>query len=141
MIDIDFTLGIQAINFFVLLIILNSFLFKPILRVANARSRKMSELKQSARQSIKSGERALGEYEERLAKMRHESSEIVAKARKEAAAVSTEIIEKAQIKFNAELEAARKELVDQVETASAQLKKEMTGLAETLAGTVLGRKI
>ena len=141
MIDLDFTLGIQAINFFVLLVILNIFIFKPILKVADARSRKMSELKQSARQSIKSGERALGEYEERLAKMRHESSEIVATARKEAALVSTEVVEKAQKEFNAKLEASMQELSDQVDTASAELKKEMTGLAETLAGTVLGRKV
>ena len=84
------------------MIILNYLFFKPILKVADDRAKKMAELKQGARQAAKSGEKALAEYEKRLADMRRESSETVAEARKEAVEASSQIVEKAQKEFSSQ---------------------------------------
>lgn len=141
MIEFDFTFWIQAANFFILMIILHYFIFKPVLAMAEKRAAKIAQLEADATRAQNEGERILADYEQKIADMKRESTELIAAARKDAADVSSGIVAKAQEEFSKELADSMKKLQDESSQASEKLHEEMAGLAETLAQTVLGRKV
>lgn len=141
MIDVNFTLAIQAVNFLLLLWFLNSFIFKPVLRAVEERERRIAELEDEARRAAGKSEKALAEYEKMIAETRREAAGIVGSARAEAQDASSRIIEEARLRFNEEIEKAVESVNAEVEAASRTLKKQIGDLAVSLAGKILGRKV
>ncbi len=138
MIDLDFTLWIQAVNFLIILFFLNIYIFKPVLAIAEKRNKDNAELERHAKENTFKTEKAMAEYEQRLTEMRRESAEAIATARKEASAATAVILEKAQDEFRGKLKESRDELDKQVEVVSAALQKDVKGYADTLASRILG---
>lgn len=94
-----FLLAAQAVNFLVLLLILNRFLYKPVLKTLKERKDKIAE-------SL----REVAEIEKRLAKTAEESEAILEKAAKEAREIvqsatesGTQIISEAHVKAAANI--------------------------------------
>jgi F-type H+-transporting ATPase subunit b len=140
MINIDWTVGMQAVNFLVMLVLLNTLVFRPILRAAEQREAKMTELERSGRQGDEETSRLMAKYDQAIVDIRRESAEMVAGARAEAVKQSTDLLAAARAEFNGKLVAARNDIDQQVDVASAQLKSDMRGFADTLAAKILGRK-
>ncbi|VAX21428.1 hypothetical protein MNBD_NITROSPINAE04-1876 [hydrothermal vent metagenome] len=141
MIDIDFTLGIQAINFFVMLWFLNRFVFKPVLKHVDERELKFKEMDERAHLSAKKLDDATAEYDNKIIAIRHESAEITASARKEAQESAVLLHEKARAQVKKEIDQATQEIGDEVERASAKLSKDVKSLAGSLAEKILGRSV
>ncbi|MGK7344399.1 MAG: F0F1 ATP synthase subunit B [Candidatus Nitrospinota bacterium M3_3B_026] len=141
MIDINFTLGVQAVNFLLLLWFLNSFIFKPVLRAVEERERRIKELEDGAREVAGRSEKALAEYEKMIVDTRREAARIVNSARSDAQDASSRVIEDARRRFNEKFDKAMEEVNGEVESASRALKKQIGDLASSLAGKILGRRV
>lgn len=140
MIDIDFTLGIQLVNFLVMLWFLNRFVFKPVLKIVDDRDARMASMDKDARTAIAKCDHAEAEYERKIIQLRHESAETVNKARKDALEAAAVITGQAKARFTEEMETAKKRINAEVEHAGKGLEKDMAVFAESLASRILGRK-
>lgn len=141
MIQLNFTLFIQLINFLALLFILNAILYKPIL----------AKMREREAQIRKDREKAL-ELEGNVRLQENQHQEALTKARQTAAQEKAELIADAKKKESAVLEKARAEasrIVDDMKAAiqaeatevRKTLKAQMTPLAESITEKILGRAV
>lgn len=120
---------IEAAIFFVTLILLNQWLFKPLLSFMEQRDAKLeNELK-----AVSSNKDEAQKYEEEIAsileKARNEAAKIKKQAADEAKAQANKMVESEVVKieaekvaFNKELEAKKAELLSSLEANSTELK-------------------
>jgi len=141
MIEVNYTLGIQLVNFLIMLWFLNAFVFKPVLRFVEEREKKMKAMDHEAKGAAERCDAALSGYESKLKKMRQDASEITSSARREAQDASLKIVEDARVKFKAELDGTRDNIKKDMDDASASLKKEVSGMASLIASRILGRNV
>ncbi len=141
MINIDWTIAMQAVNFLVLLTLMNVLIFQPTLAAYEERQRRLADLEQEGKGAGAEGDTLAEQYEKALVDIRHETAEIVAHARTEAAKETAALIASAREEFNGKVTAARDIIAADVNTASTQLTKDAEGFAATLAGRLLGRNV
>ena len=141
MINIDWTIAMQAVNFLVLLALMNVLIFKPTLASYEEREQRLAEMEGAGDGATEEGDTLLARYEQAIVDIRHESAEIIAQARAGAAKETAEVMAAAREEFNGKVATARSVIADEVNNASAQLTKDSEGFATTLAGKLLGRSI
>lgn len=141
MIQLNFTVLIQLINFLALLFILNAILYKPV----------MTKMREREAQIRKDKEKAL-ELQENVQLQENQHQEALAKARQTAAQEKAALMAEAKKSESAILEKARTEashIVDDMKAAiqveanevRKTLKAQMTPLAESITEKILGRAI
>jgi F-type H+-transporting ATPase subunit b len=140
-IQLNYTLFIQVINFVVLLLILNAILYKPI----------RAKLKERADQIAKDREKA-HQLEQEVSDQENRHQEELAKARQTAAQDKNALIAEAKKEESAILDKARAEaavIVDNMKAAIQKevgdvrrsLKEDMSPLARSITEKILGRAI
>lgn len=134
-------LAIQAANFLFMLWFLNRFVFKPILKVVEERENKFKGLDRDGKALLERGEKALGDYEKKLAKLRHDSAEVTATARKEAQEAALKVIDEAKGSFKQAVDKARADIAKDVETAGPAIKKDVALFAGLIASKIMGREM
>lgn len=141
MIQINFTLLVQLVNFLVLLVILNAILYKPILAKMREREARIKSDRDRAGeldQTVQDQER---QHEEELAKARQtaaqEKASLVAEAKKSEA----EILDKARNEATGIVEEMKESIAKEVDAVRSTLKAEMTPLAESITEKILGRSV
>lgn len=141
MIQLNFTVLIQLINFLALLFILNAILYKPV----------MTKMREREAQIRKDKEKAL-ELQENVQLQENQHQEALAKARQTAAQEKAALMAEAKKNESAILDKARAEasrIVDDMKAAiqveanevRKTLKAQMTPLAESITEKILGRAI
>jgi len=141
MVEINYTVLIQAVNFLIMLWFLNRFIFKPILAHIERRESSIRRMEEESAKLREKGERSLAKYEQSLADIRHDATEIISAARKEAQAGQSKILQDARAEFKERIDASRAQISGEISTASETLKKEVDSFAGILAGKILGRKV
>ena len=131
---------IEAAIFFVTLILLNQWLFKPLLTFMEQRDAKLeNELK-----AVSSNKEEVQKYEEEIASILEKARIEAAKIKKEAAdeakaqankLVESEVekIETEKVAFNKELEAKKAELLSSLEANSNELKDMLSSKLKGIA--------
>lgn len=141
MINLNFTLFIQLINFLALLFILNAILYKPV--IAKIRERE-ARIKRDQEEALELEQKVLSQenqHQQELANARQtaaqEKGDMMAEAKKAEAQVlataraeAAKIVDSMKAAIQADAAEARKTLRDQ-----------MTPLAESIAEKILGRKV
>jgi F-type H+-transporting ATPase subunit b len=144
-----------VINFIILFALLSKFLYKPVLKMLDERTRKMKESMEWAEATKRDYEQAKAEVQRQIEKGREEAQAIIAQAlqkgeglkeeaRKEAALQAKAIVEKARLELEAErdkmVEDLRKEFVSLLILASEKVirqtldrEKQSRVIADTLA--------
>ncbi len=89
-------MGIQTINFIVVVLVLTYFLYKPLMRVLDERARKVAEGLRAADASIKEHAAISASRTEVLATANHEATLIVARAEEAAAKEKVSLIQAAE---------------------------------------------
>ncbi|MBE7415507.1 MAG: ATP synthase F0 subunit B [Deltaproteobacteria bacterium] len=141
MISLDQTLLFQIIGFFVLLIILNRLLYRPVQRILKERDERVAgSLKKAAGTEKEVADGLLG-YEKRLKEAAIKGHEERGRLRQEGVDREKAIIEAARAEAAAELAKIRTELDSSRQGALAGLKTEARGLAREIAGKVLDRSV
>ncbi|HWI41727.1 MAG TPA: ATP synthase F0 subunit B [Verrucomicrobiae bacterium] len=141
MISLDLTFVFQIVNFLVILLVLNVFLYKPIRKVLAERSGTIEGARAKAQAVDREVQEKLALYESRL-------REVKAAAHQERAA----LIREAQEQEHALVESARKEAADTLSTitnkvgkeaadARAALKQQAEVLSSEIFEKVLGRSL
>ena len=141
MIDLNLAFVVQLINFGILVLVLNIFLYKPIRRILSERRQVIDSARDKAASVDLEVQEKMARYEARL----HD-------AKSEAAGRRAEALKLAQAEEAALLDKARKDAADTLGTIRAKVAKEaaearslLTKQAETLSGEIcekiLGRSL
>ncbi|MBI1912514.1 MAG: hypothetical protein HYS21_11010 [Deltaproteobacteria bacterium] len=141
MIAIDQTLIFQIIGFFILLIILNRFLYNPVLRILKEREEKISGAIKKAAELEKEVVEGVAAYEKRLKEAAVRGNEERSKIRQEGIDREKALLEAARTEAAAEIASMRKELEASKASALSSLKVESKSLSQNIAEKILDRKV
>jgi F-type H+-transporting ATPase subunit b len=140
-IQLNFTLFIQLINFLALLFILNAILYKPIMakmREREAQIRKDKEKALELEQEVREQEK---QHQDALAKSRQTAAQEKAVLLAEAKAKEAAFLEKARVEASRIVDDMKASIQAEVGEARKTLKAQMTPLAESITQKILGRAI
>lgn len=141
MVDINFTLLIQFINFFVLVAILAKFAYKPILKVLEDRKNKIASDLSSAEEARLSAEKLKADYEAQLQKAHAEAQAIVDKAVKQADKEAQAQLDAIRSQIAREKEIAQAEIANEREAAIREMRNEVVTLSMAVAEKLLKKNM
>ena len=129
----------QIINFTLLLILLNAFLYKPVLRMLDQRAQRVRESMEQAEEVKVQLARTRDDYAAEMKRARTEAQEVIAKAVGEGERLRVAAREEGQREAEAFLARARVQIERDREEASRALRAEVANLALLAAGQVVGK--
>ena len=141
MIELNFTVFIQFLNFLVLLLLLNRFLYRPILRRMDERREKIGGNLESAAADREAAQKRLGQYEVAIAKVKREGVDALFEAQRKAGEEARRMVEGQREETGLLVEKTRKQIEEQGTLANEGLAKEARGLAALITRQVAGRTI
>ncbi len=137
MFDFDATLPLMAVQFILLMVVLNAILFKPLTKVIEDRSTLISNSQTGAKESLEQVNAITQQYEKALIDSRRQYQSIIAKAQAEAQKTASEQIAAAQAEAVAARETATQELAAQKVSAMAELEKQVDSLSQEIVNKLL----
>ena len=141
MVSIDYSLGIQIINFVLLIFILNRLLYKPLLGMIDKRKKHLEESEAEIKRLRETVDQKMAAYEEKLRR-----------AKVDAVEQKNEIIRQGAEEAKAIIDAVRAEIPGMMEQFTARMEEEIGGakriltnqsqkLSVEIAEKVLGRSL
>ena len=131
----------QMVNFFILLVVLRIFLYKPILNMLDRRSQRIREGMEAAEQSKEQAAQAEEEVARQLDEARQQGQALVAQAQEAANRIQEEARSQARRDSEIQLERARSEIQLERDQAIAELRKEFADLTVSAAEKVIGQSL
>lgn len=141
MINLDLAFVIQLINFLVLVLILNIFLFKPIRKVLADRNGELAAAKAKAEAVDKDVQEKMAEYESRLRAVKGEAGNERTTLIKEAQAEEAAVLEKARKEAAESLAAIKERIAREAADAKVLLQEQARTLSLEICEKVLGRSL
>ena len=138
MVSLDYSLGIQIVNFILLIFILNRLLYKPLLGMIDKRKQQFAESEAEIRRLQETVKQKMAPDEEKLHQARatspRQKNEIIRQGADEAReiidAVRAEIpglMEQFQVRMEEEIDAAKKTLTGQSQKLSLEIAEKVLG--------------
>jgi len=136
-------LSVLWVIFFVLLLtlILNQLLFKPIIRVINARSGAVQDARTLADSANRRAGEALREFEGRTRAAREEVHQQMEATRRAAEEQRAQIVAEARQRAEATLAEAHSRLEQETAAARARIEDDADAIANSIAQRILGRQL
>jgi F-type H+-transporting ATPase subunit b len=131
----------QLVNFFLLLVVLRLFLYRPILGMLDRRSQRIKEGLEAAERSKEQAAQAEQDVSAQLEEARRQSQALVGQAQETASRIQDEARTQARREAEALLERARNEIQLERDQAIAELRKEFADLTVSAAGKVIGQSL
>ena len=141
MISVDWTLGLQFVNFLILLIILNKLLYKPLRKVLTERHQAINGGHARARELESSIEEKMQHYQQQLDAARSAANDEKNRLKKAAAEEEAALLSAAQEKAGKRLQTIKSQVTDQAEEARGTLQSEAETLGMRIATKILGREL
>ncbi len=141
MINLDLAFVIQLINFLILVLILNIFLYKPIRKVLADRSGELAAAKAKAEAVDKDVQEKMAEYESRLRAVKGEAGNERTTLIKEAQAEEAAVLEKARKEATDSLAAIKDRVAREAADAKVLLQEQARALSLEICEKVLGRSL
>ncbi|HNU70681.1 MAG TPA: ATP synthase F0 subunit B [Thermodesulfobacteriota bacterium] len=132
---------VQGVIFLIVVWVLNSVLFKPLLSVLREREEKTEGFIREADTTEQKAQATLKDYETRFRQARKEALEIKKKYIAEGADVRHATLDQARKEAAVSLEGMRGTIAKEAEAARVTLRMDMETLGRSLAEKVLGRSI
>ena len=126
-------LSFQLINTFIICVALGWFLYKPVKEFLRKRSERIANQLLEAENAVKESQRNRSTYEQKLAEIDQERSDILEKARKIAIEKENAIIENARREASVILNRARLEIEREQDKAKSEVKTQMIEIASLIA--------
>lgn len=136
MLDLDITLLLQMINFFIALYVLNILLISPLRAILRERKAKMDGLSGEAAAFEREAAERLSAYEAELTRARQEAGLMRERARAEGLTEQRETTQKAARSAQAILAEAQTRIRAEADAALAHLRTQTHMLADKLAANV-----
>lgn len=140
MLEINITLVYQIIGYFVLLVILNKLLYKPVMRILSERDEKIGGAMKKAADTDKEVSTGIVEYEKRLKEAALKGQEERNRLKQEARAREKEILDAAGAQVANELASMRKKLADNKAGAMHSLRGEAQAISRSIADKLMDKK-
>lgn len=141
MIELNFTLIIQALNFLLLIWILNKILYKPILKILDERDERVAGGQDKAKKLLEEGQAVFGNYNQKLHAAKIDAITVKNATRKEAVDQANGIIEDARKKAETIVVDVQKEMAEEIARVKKELEPELGVMSSTIAQQILGRKV
>ncbi|MCD6581310.1 MAG: ATP synthase F0 subunit B [Desulfuromusa sp.] len=141
MISLDWTLGLQFLNFIILLIVLNKLLYRPLTNIITQRRDKIEGSFARAKELETDIDEKMERYQQQLSDAKILANEERNKLKKVASEEEATLLSEAHGKATARLRAIKDQVAGDAEAASTTLKSEAKSLAGQIASKVLGREL
>lgn len=141
MFDFDATMPLMAVQFLVLVAILNAVFYKPLTKAIEDRSDYIRRNQVEAQERLSKAENLAKQYETELAETRKQSQATIAEAQAEAQKVVAAKVAEAQEQARLQREQAQRELDQQKQEAMSALEQEVDSLSRQILGKLLGTSV
>ena len=141
MIDIDITFLYQIAGFIALYFILNTLLYKPVLKTLEERHKKGEGKKKEALDLEAGLRKRILDYENRLNEPRVKAQEERLRLKQEGLDKEQEILENARKNSQAGFLEAKTKLKEEAKSALSRLKEESKTISKDIAEKILNRKV
>jgi F-type H+-transporting ATPase subunit b len=131
----------HLVNFIVLLVILQKFLFPPVLRMLDERQARIRESMERAEQIQAESARAAESVKAQLDEARREAQNIINSASQIAERIRTERQQQAQAEYETILKRAQDDAAREREQAFAELRAQVADLAVLAAERIIHRQL
>ncbi len=141
MITLDLTFIIQIVNFFILMLVLNVFLFKPVRKVLAERELTLSSARKKAADVDADVQEKMALYEARLREVKARAHDERAVMIKEAQAEEGATMERARKEASDALGAIKSKVAQEAADARNLLREQARSLSLEICEKVLGRSL
>lgn len=141
MINLDLAFVFQLVNFLVLILILNVFLYKPIRKVLADRAEQVRGSKAKAVEVDQEVQEKIALYEARLREIKAKAAEERAGMIKEAQAEEAALIEGSRAEAASSLAGIRSRVAKEAADARSLLREQAKALSLEISEKVLGRSL
>ncbi len=142
MLDIDHWNFIwAAVNFILLFILLKIFLFKPVGKIMDERTRTIQDDLDAARKSKEEAEALKKEYEDSISEAKEKAQEIIMKAHEDAESEKSAILKKSQEEADQMISDANKTIENERKRVLAQAQTQIADLAIEAASKIIGENL
>ena len=132
MLDFNISFLVMAINFFVLLLVMNSILFKPLLRIFKERESTVKGDLNAAKEMNNRREESIAGLNRELAETRSKAKETFETLRAEGLQRQKEVLTSAEAEASAILDKARSDIRAEVERARQTLRTEIDKFSDEI---------
>jgi F-type H+-transporting ATPase subunit b len=140
-INLDMAFVFQLVNFLVLVLLLNVFLYKPIRKQLADRAAQISGAKAKSAAVDKEVQEKLASYEARMREIRAGAADERGALKKEAQAEESAILDKARAEATQTLSSIKEKVAKEAEEARRLLKQSAEALSADICEKVLGRSL
>ena len=141
MIELNWTLLLQFVNFMILMAVLNALLFKPLRAALQARKETIEGSRAKVQDIDEQVQAQIARYEAQLQDARLQGGEERTALRKTAQEEEARILGGANQKSAERLQVIKEQIQEEATVARQALRDETEALAKNIAGKVLGRAI
>ena len=139
--DINATLPFMAVQFLVLMAVLNQILFKPLGKVLDERDGLIRSSLSDSKERLEKTEALAEQYEQELASTRRQAQDVIVTAQNEAQAIADKKVAEAQQEAQVKREQAQAELNQQKQAAMQSLEQQVDALSRQIMGKLLGSQV
>ncbi|MBW2630304.1 MAG: ATP synthase F0 subunit B [Deltaproteobacteria bacterium] len=141
MVELNFTVWIQMVNFILLIFILNFLLYKPVLKIIEKRNKKLEMSDEEVKSLNKTIERNMAEYEGKVRQARAEAVVQRDGIEEEGTEQGKAIIGKVRDEISEKLGDFKTRLQNETDKARGVLRDQTGTIATDISEKVLGRGI
>ncbi len=138
MIDVNISMLIQLINFFIVLAVLNAILYRPIRAVIKKRAQRMSAQLRDVENFTAQAEEKMATYTGALSAARQQGVEVRLSLKAEGYQEEATLLDEASKSAAQDLKAARDEAASQVRAGKKTLTSRVDGYARQVTEKVVG---
>ncbi len=141
MIDFNYTFFYQIANFIILIVVLNYILYKPLLKILDARNEKLAASDQEVKDLNAAVEKKVAEYEEKIRQAKLEAMNQRNEIQKNGSDQAKQIIDATRAELAKIVEEFQGKLDQEISQAKLVLKNQSAGISSEIAEKVLGRSL
>ncbi|NJN61791.1 MAG: F0F1 ATP synthase subunit B' [Coleofasciculaceae cyanobacterium RL_1_1] len=139
--DFDATLPLMAVQFLILVVILNATFYKPLGKAIDDRDDYVRGNDTAARDRLAEVRQLTERYEQELAQTRKQAQSIVAEARDAASKIAAQNLAEAQAEAIRKREVVAAEIEQQKQDAFASLEQQIDALSRQMLEKLLGSEL
>lgn len=140
-INLNLTLVLQVVNFLILIVLLQRFLYKPLTQFLATRAEGIKRSLEEAKAAREAAARAQQEYEARIAATRREAAAMREAAVREVEEERQRLLKASRDEATRLLTEAKTQIEQEVKRAKAELRKEVVGLSVGIAERLIARSL
>ena len=139
--DIDATLPLMAVQFLILVIVLNILFYKPLGKAIDERTEYIRQNLANARERKEKAENLAKQYDQELRQVRRKAQEIIASAQAEAQKTVDAKVQEAQLEVQTQRQQAAQEIEAQKSQAMQTLEQQADELSRQIVEKLLGPEL